>query len=175
MKGESTVPSRRKKGLQQDLVVQIVFSGQVIRESSKSDSKTVARDAEKTRRRELEQAYNRIPKREKTPLFAAAAHLWLAGKCGLAESSRKRYKECVAILKGEFGKHLVCDFDGNDIAEYQRKRLAEGFVRHNGELRSGQLAGDSPAIWLVGTDSRPRANASGAPRRRRRFPRSNGS
>jgi len=38
------------------------FAGQVIRESSKSESKTVARDAERSRRRELEGSYNRILK-----------------------------------------------------------------------------------------------------------------
>jgi hypothetical protein len=93
------------------------FGGQVIRESSKSDSKTVARDAERARRREMELAINHIPKREKTPLFASAADLWLAGKSGLAETSKQRYQECVAVLKKDFGKRLVCDFDGNDIAD----------------------------------------------------------
>jgi hypothetical protein len=44
------------------------FAGQVIRESSKSDSKTIARDAERTRRRELEESWNQI-KRRKLPLF----------------------------------------------------------------------------------------------------------
>ena len=38
------------------------FNGQVIRESAKTNSKTVAKDAERARRRELEQAYNHIPK-----------------------------------------------------------------------------------------------------------------
>ena len=104
------------------------FAGQGIRESSKSSSKTVAKDAERARRREMELAINRIPKREKTPLFASAADLWLAGKSGLAETSKQRYKECVAVLKEEFAKRLVCDFDGNDVAEYQRKRLAEGLA-----------------------------------------------
>ena len=45
------------------------FNGQRIQESAKTNSKTVARDAERARRRELEQAYNRIPKRERMPLF----------------------------------------------------------------------------------------------------------
>ena len=34
------------------------FAGQVIRESSKSESKTVAKDAERARRRELEGSFN---------------------------------------------------------------------------------------------------------------------
>jgi integrase len=117
------------------------FAGQVIRESSKSNSKTVAKDAERARRREMELAINRIPKREKTPLFASAADLWLAGKSGLAETSKQRYKECVAVLKNEFGKRLVCDFDGNDIAEYQRKRLLEGLSGRTVNYEVGSLRG----------------------------------
>src|SRR5208283_3849309 len=80
-------------------------------------------------------------KREKTPLFASAADLWLAGKSGLAETSKQRYKECVAVLKEEFGKRLVCDFDGNDIAEYQRKRLAEGLSGRTVNYEVGSLRG----------------------------------
>ncbi len=69
------------------------FNGQLIHESSKSDSKTVANDAVKARRRELEQAYNRIPKRERMPLFSHASAVWLANKAGLAEKSRPSLRE----------------------------------------------------------------------------------
>jgi hypothetical protein len=70
------------------------FTGQLIRESSKSHSRNVAKDAEHARRRELEQGYNRIPKRQRMPLFSRAAELWLAGKAGLAQKSRERYEQC---------------------------------------------------------------------------------
>lgn len=98
------------------------FSGQLIRESSKSKSKTLAKDAERARRRELESAYNRIPKRERMPLFSHAADLWLGSKAGLAPRSRERYEQCAEHLKENFGKGLVCDVDANDIAEYRSKR-----------------------------------------------------
>ncbi|MBV8478646.1 MAG: hypothetical protein JOZ36_18455, partial [Acidobacteria bacterium] len=101
------------------------FNGQLLRESAKSDSKTVARNAERARRRDLEQAYNRIPKRERVPLFYHAADLWVASKGGLTIGSIHRYELCLPPLKKEFGGLLVCDIDANDIAEYQRKRLAE--------------------------------------------------
>jgi hypothetical protein len=48
------------------------FQGQVIRESAKTKSKTLAREAERSRRRELERAINRIPRRERMPLFSVA-------------------------------------------------------------------------------------------------------
>lgn len=117
------------------------FNGQLIRESSKSGSKTVAKDAERARRREFEQAYNHIPKRERMPLFAHAADLWLASKAGLAEKSRERYEQCVGHLKEEFGKRLVCDVDVNDIAEYRRKRLASGVTNRTVNYETGCLRG----------------------------------
>lgn len=49
------------------------FGGQVIRESSKSESKTVAKDAERVRRRELEQGFNRIERPRTALLFSVAA------------------------------------------------------------------------------------------------------
>jgi hypothetical protein len=45
----------------------------MIRESSKSDSKTVAKDAERVRRRELEESWNQIKRRKLPPLFSLAA------------------------------------------------------------------------------------------------------
>jgi integrase len=117
------------------------FNGQLIRESSKSHSKTVAKDAEHARRRELEQAYNHIPKRQRMPLFSQAAELWLASKAGLAEKSRERYEQCVEHLKGEFGKQLVCDVDANDVAEYRHKRLTAGVSNRTVNYETGALRG----------------------------------
>ena len=117
------------------------ISGQSIRESAKTNSKTVARGAELARRRELEQAYNHIPKRERVPLFANAAEVWLAGKTGLAPKSTERYEQCLPHLKEEFGKRLVCDLDANDIAEYQRKRLASGVSNRTVNYEVGSLRG----------------------------------
>jgi integrase len=117
------------------------FNGQLIRESTKSDSKTVAKDAERARRRELEQAFNRIPKRDRLPLFSHAADMWLANKLGLATKSKERYEQCVAHLKEEFGKGLVCDLDANDIAEYRRKRLAAGLSNRTVNYEIGALRG----------------------------------
>jgi hypothetical protein len=117
------------------------FNGQLIRESSKSDSKTLAKGAEHARRRELEQAYNHIPKRQRMPLFSHAAELWLASKAGLAQRSRERYEQCAEHLKAEYGKGLVCDVDANDVAEYRRKRLAAGVSNRTVNYETGTLRG----------------------------------
>jgi len=117
------------------------FNGEYLRESAKTDSKVVARDAERARRRELEQAFNRIPKRERVPLLARAAQVWLAGKAGLDPRSRVRYEQCIPHLLDVLGNRMTCDIDSNDIAEYQRKRLADGVSTRTVNYEVGALRG----------------------------------
>jgi hypothetical protein len=59
---------------------EFAFNGSRIRESAKSTSKTLAREAERARRRELEEAVNGIVKRERPPLFPIGADRWLESK-----------------------------------------------------------------------------------------------
>jgi len=102
------------------------FQGQRIRESAKTSSKTIARDAERQRRRELELGINRIAKRERMPLFKVAAEQWLAAKSATsARLTGETYGYFVRSLIEHFGDRLVSDIDHRDIAELQRKRLAE--------------------------------------------------
>ena len=102
------------------------FQGQVIRESAKTNSKTLARAAERSRRRELEIAVNRIPRRERMPLFSVAAREWLEGRVGLASSSVERYRHQVSLLTNEFGGRLICDITWEDVIALQQRRQAEG-------------------------------------------------
>lgn len=102
-----------------------LFQGQLIRESAKTNSKAIAREAERARRREIELAVNRIPKRERMPLFSVAAKEWLESRVGLAANTLEIYEHFVETLTEQFGKRLVCDIDDQDIAALQRKRLAE--------------------------------------------------
>jgi hypothetical protein len=102
------------------------FHGQTIRETSRSNSKTLAREAEHARRRELETAINRIPRRERMPLFSVAAKEWLKTKAALADNSVRCYQLFIDCLIEEFGQRLVCDISLADVAALQRKRLAQG-------------------------------------------------
>ena len=117
------------------------FNGQLVRESARTNSKTLARQAEQSRRRELELAVNRIPKRDRMPLFSLAAQEWLRGKMTLAPKSLERYRQCVQILLTHFGNRLVCDFDARDIAEYQRRRLSAGVSNRTVNYEVGTLRG----------------------------------
>src|SRR5882724_13473733 len=56
------------------------FWGQVIRETSKSESRTVAKEAERSRRREMEESFNRISKPRTAQLVSVASEAWLKTK-----------------------------------------------------------------------------------------------
>ena len=101
------------------------FNGARIRESSRSTSKTVARNVELKRHRELEAGTAGIKRRE-TSLFRVAAKEWLETKRG------KLAPRSVAIEEGNlvhvlphFGGMLTSDIEAADVSRYQQTRLAE--------------------------------------------------
>jgi len=100
------------------------FAGQLIRESTKSDSRTVARAAEHARRRELEQGFNRIERQRAAKLFSVAADDWLeAKKAHLAPRSVAIEHANLKHLNPFFGKMLLCDIRADNISRYQAARL----------------------------------------------------
>src|SRR5690349_5610330 len=116
------------------------FAGQTIRESSKSGSKTVAKDAERARRRELEFGYNGIEKQERAQLFGVIADNWLEVKrAHLAERSVIIEKLNLKHLKPTFGSMLICDIKADSIAAYQRGRLREHAAPKTINLEVGTL------------------------------------
>lgn len=104
------------------------FAGQMIRESSKSESKTVAKEAERARRRKLEESWNQIRRRQLPPLFSVAAEEWRAAvKPHLAERTEAIYEVALRChLKPALGALLLCDIDGSRVASYQAIRKSEG-------------------------------------------------
>ena len=89
----------------------------------------------------METAVNRIPRRERMPLFEVAAREWLQTKGALAEKILVRYKGCVQNLTDHFGGRLVCDIGPQDIANYQRKRLTAGKSHRTVNYEVGTLRG----------------------------------
>lgn len=103
------------------------FQGQEIRESAHTRSKTIAREAERVRHRELEMAINHIPKRERIPLFPDAAKAWLKMReATVAPKTYALYQHFTKSLTGHFGQRLVCDIRPEDIAALQLRRRSEG-------------------------------------------------
>ena len=115
------------------------FAGQMIRESSKSESKTVAKDAERVRRRELEESWNQIKRRKLPPLFSLAAADWLKTRTSIAPSTERSYKLAISQLTKDFGKQLLCDLSGEDLAAYQTRRKRDGVSNRTVNLELGVL------------------------------------
>jgi integrase len=103
-----------------------MFQGQLVRESAKTESKTVAKEAEKQRRREMEEAYNRIPQKKSAPLFATAAKEWLATKETKAPKTVRGYQQRIKPLVSAFGKRLLYDISGDDLLAYWSARKRAG-------------------------------------------------
>jgi len=102
------------------------FNGSRIRESARTSSKTIAKQAEQQRRRELELGINRIEQPKRMPLFKSAAEQWLATKSSLSRFSALHYRQYVSSLSDYFGDRLICDIRIEDMAVLQQKRVAQG-------------------------------------------------
>src|SRR5437868_13458486 len=102
------------------------FANHRIRESTKTRSKTLAIEAERNRRRELECAYNGVKKRASAKLFSVAADEWLLVKeATLAISSLRIERDNLKHIRPVFERRLVTDIEALDIAGYQKARTAE--------------------------------------------------
>jgi hypothetical protein len=97
----------------------------MIHESVKTQSKTLARDAERQRRRELETKWNRIEKRSLPPTLTEAAKRWLEKRAGLASNTLETYKAALKHVRASLGTMLVCEIEARDIVTYQKARLAQ--------------------------------------------------
>jgi integrase len=115
------------------------FAGQMIRESSKSESKTVAKDAERVRRRELEESWNQIKPANSLPSFSLAAADWLKTRTGIAPSTERSYRLAISQLTKDFGKLLLCDISGEDLGTYQTRRKRDEVSNRTVNLELGVL------------------------------------
>lgn len=104
------------------------FGGRFIHESTKTRSKTLAREAERQRRRELETKWNRVERRALPPTFEVAATGWLAlEKPHLAKRTYEIYEVAIRChLTPALGRQLLCDIGADTVASYQGKRKNMG-------------------------------------------------
>ncbi len=103
------------------------FAGRMIHESARSQSKTLAREAERNRRRELEERINGIRKRGLPPTFERAAQRWLESRDHrVAANTQNVARLALKHLLPVFGPKLLCDITPQDITDYQRIRQQSG-------------------------------------------------
>ncbi len=104
-----------------------VFNGERIRESSKSRSKTIARDAERARHRECEEKYNGLEKPEPPKTFsAAAAETVKAVRSKLTKKTMDIHERSIRNLIPFIGKKLVGKISKEDIEAVVADRRAHG-------------------------------------------------
>ena len=103
------------------------FAGRFIHESTRTLSKTLAREAERNRRRELEERINGIRKRGLPPTFERAAHQWMENRGHIvAANTQSLARAALKHLLPFFGPKLLCDIGHQEIVDYQRFRQHSG-------------------------------------------------
>lgn len=116
------------------------FAGSRIRESTRTNSKRVAKEAERKRRRDLELGINRIRKPTEMPLFKVAAQRVIEDKSRRrARNTGELYKYALKPIVEAFGGKLVCDISPEEIHSYQTRRLATGVSARTVNIEVGAL------------------------------------
>ncbi|MEO6817537.1 MAG: site-specific integrase [Edaphobacter sp.] len=102
------------------------FAGQLIRETSKSTSKTVAKDAERERRRELEAGYNNVKEIRQNRIRSLEE---IIGEYLIGYRLRYRSATFAEYALGHvsrlLGSKLVVDINEAAVMRYQEDRLRE--------------------------------------------------
>ncbi|HYK90509.1 MAG TPA: site-specific integrase [Acidobacteriota bacterium] len=105
------------------------FANKLIRESAKTTSKTLAKEAEKNRRRDLEKGYNGLATEDRTwrvLTFAEAAEAFLAAYGLRHKSNSASYmKYCIKHLKNHVGDMMLIEIGVDIILAYQKARISE--------------------------------------------------
>lgn len=116
------------------------FAGRTFRESTKTSSKALARQAERKRHQQLEEALHGIRKRTVPMSFSTAADDWLRlKKPTWAPKSYEVENRNLKHLKPVFGSLLLIDIGAEDIADYQRTRSKAGASPKTINLEVGTL------------------------------------
>lgn len=102
------------------------FAGRFVHESTRTANKTLARDAERQRRHELAETFNGVQKRTLPPTVSQASKRWIDKRAGLAAGTRETYEAALVHVRAKLGTLLVCDITARHIADYQKKRIADG-------------------------------------------------
>jgi integrase len=116
------------------------FAGRVFRESTKTVSKTLARQAERKRHQKLEEAIHGIRKRVAPVSFSVAADDWMKlKKPTWATKSYEVEERNLKHVKPVVGSFLLIDITAEDVADYQKSRLKAGASPKTINLEVGSI------------------------------------
>jgi integrase len=126
------------------------FRGQRIRESTGSESKTLAVKAERQRRRELEESSNGVRTARRPVLFPVAAREWMAVNRARWSKSNIAIQEFnLKHLSADFGSMLLADISPQHIGKYQGMRQKGGASNRtiNMEVSTLRMMMKSARLW----------------------------
>lgn len=126
------------------------FRGQRVRESTGSDSKTLAIKAERQRRRELEESANGVRAARRPVLFPTAAREWMAANKARWSKSNVSIQEFnLKHLSAYFGSMLLADVTPQHIGKYQGIRQTEGASNRtiNMEVSTLRMMMKAARLW----------------------------
>lgn len=124
--------------------------GQRIRESTGSDSKTLAIKAERNRRRELEESASGVRAARRPVLFPVAAREWMAvNRARWSESNIAIQEFNLKHLSGYFGSVLLADITPQQIGKYQGIRQKESASNRtiNMEVSTLRMMMKAARLW----------------------------
>ena len=104
------------------------FAGRRIRESRKSESKTLAKTAEKNRRRELEEGFNNFAdvRRERVRAIGDIADEFLEEYKLRLPQSATFAEYAIGHVRRLVGDKMLVDMNEATLIKYQNDRLTEG-------------------------------------------------
>ena len=129
---------------------EFVFRGARIRETTGSQSKTLAVKAERQRRRELEESANSIPPARRLVLFTVAARDWMAANRARWSSANVAIQEFnLKHLSQLFKSILLTDISVADIGRYQYFRQQQKASNRtiNMEVSTLRMILKSARLW----------------------------
>jgi integrase len=129
---------------------EFVFHGQRIRESTDSESKTLAVRAERQRRREMEESANGVRSTRRPVLFPTAAREWMeANLARWSKSNIDIQKFNLKHLSAEFGSMLLADITPQHVGKYQGIRQKEGASNRtiNMEVSTLRMMMKAGRVW----------------------------
>src|SRR3954447_12916972 len=106
---------------------EFIFAGRLIKESSKSTSKTVAKEAERQRRRELETGFNGLAdsRNERIVSLTKVAAQFLV-QYGVRQPRSAKFAEyALGHVNRLLGQVMVVDVSDKVVQQYQTERLKE--------------------------------------------------
>jgi integrase len=121
-------------------VMDFMFHGQRIRETTGTASKSRACRIEQKRRYDLAEGAAGIRRQDPPRLLSVAAEEWIeAKKLAWSPGMCLITKNSLAHLLPELGKRLLLEIESSHIARYQRARLAEGAANRTVNIEVSML------------------------------------